>query len=202
MTTWPYSCSDCCGNSYRQVKVEGKVRGAKKTLFGWDYNYNTVYDWKNVEFEMTAPKGIPGYGDNVSYWQFNYASYTRSILSGSTGGEKKGWYTFATWNVGDQIKNSPIADPYFNKVKGQGKSRGTGSDGWAEICCGYAGGCNFAPPPGPVCRTSCYVGECGYVNNNCGGTWYCGTCGGGGSCVVIDKDGTESVIEGCGPSAL
>jgi hypothetical protein len=192
--TWPYYCADCCGNYYYQVKVEGKLKGFKKNIWGnWtDSNYTTSYQYQNLEFQVTAPQV---YGYNGVHSLFNYQPYTVSSSYGGSPGDMKTW-TIGTWNVGNMVQNSPINAPYFDKVKGQGKSRGVGNN-WAEICCGYAGGCYFPPVCTP--RTSCYVGECGTVSDNCGGTLYCGSCGGGtgGGCQIEWQGDSSEYIEQC-----
>jgi hypothetical protein len=175
-----YTCGGCCGNYYNQVKVEGGMWAFKKNFWGNWVDYGTTYNYEQLEFQITAPQ-VVGYsvgpnGQLVS--EFNYQPYTLSSLSGaSSGGDWVNW-SMGTWYVGHQVQNSPINVPYFDKAKGRGKSRGTGENGWAQFCCGYAGGCNFEPACVP--RTSCYVGECEYVSDNCGGSLYCGACGGGG----------------------
>jgi hypothetical protein len=185
--TYTYPCSGCCGNSYNQVAVQGKMWAFRKNFWGNWVDYSTSYDYEQLEFEISAPQ-VVGFsvgpnGQLVS--TFNYEPYTLSSLSGTSPGDWVNW-SMGLWYVGDQVQNSEIQEPYFSKAKGRGKSRGTGATGWASFCCGYAGGCNFTPPCTP--RTSCFVGECGYINNNCGGTIYCGTCGGGGG-------------GGCGPGS-
>lgn len=189
--TWPYYCAGCCGDYYYQVKVQARLRGYKKNFWGnWTDNYSTSYEYESLEFQVTAPHGITG--NNNSYWVFDYQPYIISSSYGASGGDYQTW-NFGSWNVGNQVMNSPINAPYFDKVKGRGKSRGTGAGGWAEICCGYAGGCSFGPACVP--RSSCYAGECGYVSNNCGGTLYCGSCGGGGGgCVPNDSKSGDDII--------
>jgi hypothetical protein len=178
--TWDYYCAGCCGNYYHQVVVNGRLRGYKKNWLGnWSDSYSTSYNYEQLEFQVTAPE-VLGYtvgpnGQLVS--AFHYQPYLISDLADASPGDWVTW-NFGQWNIGHQVQNSPIDAPYFDKVKGRAKSRGTGANGWAKICCGYAGGCMFEPPCTP--RTSCYPGECGTIPNNCGGTIYCGSCGGGG----------------------
>lgn len=174
-----YTCSGCCGTYYTQDSVRGSLWGFKKNVWGNWVDYATSYNYEQVEFEIDAPRvvgiTIGPNGELVS--QFNYQPTTLSLSPGGSPGDWVHWDT-QIWYVGDQVQNSPIEAPHFNKAKGRGKSRGTGAGGWAEFCCGYAGGCTFTPSCTP--RTSCFVGECGLVSDNCGGFLNCGTCGGGG----------------------
>lgn len=200
--TFDYPCSGCCGNFYHQVRVDGNLKGYREQTFGsgWTQNsYNTSYNYDNLEFQIMAPQvsgfGVGPNGQAVSL--FSYQPYTMSGLSGASNGDWQTW-GIGSWDIGHQVQNSEIAIPYFDKVKGRGKSRGTGENGWAEICCGYAGGCSF--PPSCTPRTSCYTGECGYVSDNCGGTLYCGACGGGGggggtSCVAPTTNPESNLIQ-------
>jgi hypothetical protein len=202
MKTYDYACTGCCGNFFHQVVAEGRLKGWKKNWLGnWSNNYSTSYDYTGVEFEIAAPivldYVIGPSGQLMS--RFNYQDYTVSPGSGSSGSDWVTWH-FGTWYVGHQVQNSDIEDPYFKKVKARGKSRGTGANGWADICCGYAGGCGTG-----TCKTTCYPGECGYIDNYCGGTIYCGSCGGGGGgggggCLpnpALTGDGTANLIEEC-----
>jgi hypothetical protein len=56
-------------------------------------------------------------------------------------------------------------------------------------CCNFKG--TLSCPATCTPRTSCHAGECGNVSNNCGGTIYCGVCGGGGGGGCFKNDGAN-----------
>jgi len=167
--TWKYYCAGCCGNYYHQVRAEAKLWGYKKNWLGNWASYKTAYECQNVEAVILAPD-LQG----TSTTQFTYVPFTLQQTAWKTSNADYESWTCAAWNVGDMIENSNINEPYLTKVKGQGKSRGTGTGNWAEICCGYVGGCSF--PAQCIPRTSCYSGECGIIGDGCGGSLDCGTC--------------------------
>lgn len=137
--TYRYYCAGCCGNFYNEVRVDWYFYGYKKNIWGNWKSYKTSYTHRNVAMQLTAPH-VTGYNGVSSI--FNYQSYNVSYSSGSSPGDMTHWYV-PSKRVGNKVQNAWIQIPYFDKVKGQGKSRGTGTNGWANICCGYSGGCGF-----------------------------------------------------------
>ncbi|MEZ4299613.1 MAG: hypothetical protein R3B70_31985 [Polyangiaceae bacterium] len=138
ISTYRYVCSGCCGNFYNRVHVQWTLVGYKKGLFGGWKHYNTSYGHQNVGMSLIAPN-VTGFNGVSSI--FNYQTYNLAFAPAGSSGSSQSWTN--TVGVGNQVQNAWIQIPYFDKVKGQGKSTGTGVGGWANICCGYAGGCGF-----------------------------------------------------------
>jgi hypothetical protein len=138
ISTYTVTCSQCCGQYYNQDKVTWSFRGYKKNwLKNW-VPYETYYWYQNVAFELKVPE-VTGYDGVKSI--FSYKPYSFSFPYGESYSDYS-LFT-VTVDVGNQVQNAPVDAPYFDKVMGQGKSRGTGTNGWANICCGYSGGCGF-----------------------------------------------------------
>ncbi|AKT40524.1 hypothetical protein [Chondromyces crocatus] len=131
-------CAGCCGTYYHRVRVDLQLEGYKKNWLGKWVSYDTAYEHQNVAFKLDAPR-VTGFNGVSS--SFYYDSYSVSIPAGSSNCDAKTWGI--SMIVGDQVQNASIDEPYFTRVKGQGKSRGTGAGTWANICCGYAEGCGF-----------------------------------------------------------
>ena len=135
--TYRYYCAGCCGQYFYSVRVSWTLVGYKKWLGKWK-SYKTSYNHRNVGYEIQAPV-VTGYNGVSSI--FHYGTFAHSFSPGESGGDYNSWTVGL--QVGNTVQNASIAVPAFDKVKGQGKSRGTGANGWANICCGYAGGCGF-----------------------------------------------------------
>lgn len=77
-----------------------------------------------------------------------------------------------------------------------------GSGSWrsGNNCCNFKG--TLSCPASCTPKTSCYAGDCGYVSNNCGGTIYCGICGGGGGGGCFKSDGANLLPVPCPAASM
>lgn len=130
LKTYKYYCTGCCGNYYYQVKMEKIIRNYKKNIWGNWTSYNTVCNYKDVAYTIVAPI-VTGFNGTSSI--FYYYPVYHYFSAAESNGE---YATYTWWNfVGDQVQNSNINTPAFDRVKGKASNRGVG-DRWAEILCG------------------------------------------------------------------
>jgi hypothetical protein len=189
------------GYYYYQVYAQWRMRGYKKNFFGSWVSYNTTYEYRNIDFQIDAPRFISYNGYQTT---FDYVTYTVRVSYGASGGEYADWTVYTS--IGDIIVNVTPNAPYFRKVHGEASSRGIGAV-WAVIDCGNCGDavCSYFETASS-CRSDCgycgdgvcYGGENYYTCSDCG---YCGdlicnvgyedvtSCpsdcsGGGGGCLV------------------
>lgn len=130
LKTYKYYCTGCCGNYYYQIKMEKIIRNYKKNILGNWKSYNTVCNYKDVAYTIVAPV-VTGFNGASSIFYYSPVSHYFSAV------ESDGEYATCTWwnFVGDQVQNSNINTPAFDRVKGKASNRGVG-DRWAEILCG------------------------------------------------------------------
>jgi hypothetical protein len=130
LKTYKYYCKGCCGNYYYQVKMEKIIRNYKKNIWGNWKSYNTLCNYEDVAYTIVAPI-VTGFNGTSSIFYY-YPVY--HYFSADESDDEYATYTW--WNfVGDQVQNSDINTPAFDRVKGKASNRGVGNR-WAEILCG------------------------------------------------------------------
>jgi hypothetical protein len=130
LRTYKNYCTGCCGNYYYQVTMDKIIQNYKKNIWGNWKLYNTTCGYKDVAYTILAPI-VTGFDGTKSI--FYYSPIYHYFASGTSDGE----YSLVIWwnFVGDQVQNSNINTPAFDRVKGKATNRGVG-DRWAEILCG------------------------------------------------------------------
>ncbi|HOK51469.1 MAG TPA: hypothetical protein PLD12_07230 [Bacteroidales bacterium] len=132
--TYEYACGGCCGNFFREVRVELVIRNYKKNIWGNWKGYQTKCYYDNVAYTVIAPI-VTGFNGESSI--FYYKAITQNIGYGESNGD---WETYSKWwKVGDGVQNVDIYDPKFDRVKGKASNRGLldpNNPQWAEINCG------------------------------------------------------------------
>jgi len=122
-------CRGCCDNYYYQDKVHMKIYNEKKNWLGNWRGYQSTCYYQDIGYTVIAPK-VTGFDGTRSIYY--YTPITKVIPYGETS-EK--WENYELWwSVGDQVQNSEINIPTFDRVKGQAKNAGLST--WAEIKCG------------------------------------------------------------------
>jgi hypothetical protein len=131
LKTYKYYCTGCCGNYYYRVKMEKIIRNYRKNIWGNWKSYNTICNYKEVAYTIVAPI-VTGFNGTRSI--FYYSPIYQYFSYGVSDDE---YAEFTWWNfVGDQVQNSDINTPAFDRVKGKASNRGVGDKSWAEIWCG------------------------------------------------------------------
>lgn len=123
---------------HQKYRTTVEVRGKRWLLWDWRA-YKTFLEFKDVYLELDVPEQT-SYNNTTctSTWQFidGYLNNESEQLSND-------WYHLTVNfegsedQMGGDIANVTLPNPYFLKVKGKASSRGVTSSYWAIISCGY-----------------------------------------------------------------